>query len=231
MAVDFNFEIKRSDRRKTMSLQIRDGRVQVMVPTRTPERRIQALLDQHTPWIHKKLEEQAARPTSRPKAYVAGEVYCFLGEDYQLKIVEGAPWPTERSGENLIVTLPARFADGGREAKVKDRLYQWYRQSALEEFRVRTESCARRLAVSPKLVKVKAYKRRWGSCSVSGEITYNWRLIMAPAMVVDYVVAHVVAHLIQHYHSPAFWRIVEGLMPYYRRQQAWLNKNGGTLAL
>jgi hypothetical protein len=85
--------------------------------------------------------------------------------------------------------------------------------------------------VAASAVKVKAYKRRWGSCSSSGELSYNWRLVIAPAAVVDYVVAHEVAHLLEHNHSPDFWRIVKGLMPNYRVQQAWLNKNGGTLAI
>jgi predicted metal-dependent hydrolase len=81
------------------------------------------------------------------------------------------------------------------------------------------------------LGNVKSYKRRWGSCSTSGEISYNWRLVIGPAEVMDYVVVHEVSHMLEHNHSPAFWRIVKDLMPNYREQQAWLNKFGGTLAI
>ncbi|MDP7547577.1 MAG: SprT family zinc-dependent metalloprotease [Alphaproteobacteria bacterium] len=233
MAADyaFEFEIKRSRRRKTLCLQIREGQVQVMVPARTPERQIKALLDKHTPWVHRKLREQAARPAATPKAYVQGEIYTYLGLGYRLKIVQGPPWPAERVGGDLVVTLPARLADGARQAKVKERLCEWYRQAALEEFQARTQCYSRRLGVAPSTVKVKSYKRRWGSCSARGEISYNWRLIIAPGPVVDYVAAHEVAHLIQHNHSPDFWRLVAGLMPDFRRQQAWLNEFGGTLAI
>ncbi len=233
MAADyaFDFEIKRSQRRKTLCLQIRDGHVQVMVPTRTSARQIRALLHKHTPWIHRKLREQAARPAATPKAYVQGEIYSYLGEDYRLKIIEGPPWPAERVDGDLVVTVPASLADGARQDKVKDRLYQWYRQAALEEFQARTECYGRRLGVAPGAVKVKSYKRRWGSCSAKGEICYNWRLIIAPGPVVDYVAAHEVAHLVQHNHSPDFWRLVEGLMPDFRRRQAWLNMNGATLSI
>jgi len=233
MATDyeFEFEIKRSQRRKTLCLQIREGQVQVIVPTRTPERQIKALLDKHTPWIHKKLREQAARPAATPKAYVHGEIYTYLGEDHRLQIIEGPHWPAERIDSDLVVTVPASLADGVREAKVRDRLYEWYRQSALEELQARTECYSRRLGAAPTSVKVKSYKRRWGSCSAGGEISYNWRLIIAPGPVVDYVAAHEVAHLVQHNHSPDFWRLVEELMPDYRHQQAWLNKNGATLAI
>lgn len=231
MAIDFEFEIKRSQRRKTLCLQIRDGQVQVMVPARTGERQIQSLLHKHTPWIHRKLQEQAARPAATPKAYVNGEIYSYLGKGHRLKIIDGPPWPAERVARDLVVTVPAKLAREARQAKIKERLYEWYRQSALEEFQARTEHYSQRLGVAPTSVKVKSYRRRWGSCGARGDISYNWRLIIAPVPVVDYVAAHEVAHLVQHNHSPEFWRLVEGLMPDYRSQQAWLNKNGGTLAI
>jgi hypothetical protein len=148
-----------------------------------------------------------------------------------LKIIDGPPWPAERVARDLVVTVPAKLAREARQAKIKERLYEWYRQSALEEFQARTEHYSQRLGVAPTSVKVKSYRRRWGSCGARGDISYNWRLIIAPVPVVDYVAAHEVAHLVQHNHSPEFWRLVEGLMPDYRSQQAWLNKNGGTLAI
>ena len=119
MAADyaFDFEIKRSQRRKTLCLQIRDGHVQVMVPTRTSARQIRALLHKHTPWIHRKLREQAARPAATPKAYVQGEIYSYLGEDYRLKIIEGPPWPAERVEGDLVVTVPVNLARGARQAE------------------------------------------------------------------------------------------------------------------
>ena len=230
-APNFNFEVKRSTRRKTLCLQIRDGHVQVMVPVRTPERQITALVDKHSDWIEKKLAEQAARPKAPPRYYEAGEIYRYLGQELELEIVDGAPWPAEIVGRGLVVTIPKRLHGAARQAKVKQRLHELYRQAALAEFQARTESCCGRLGVAASAVKVKAYKRRWGSCSSSGELSYNWRLVIAPAAGVDYVVAHEVAHLLEHNHSPDFWRIVKGLMPNYRVQQAWLNKNGGTLAI
>ncbi len=228
---NFHFEVKRSTRRKTLCLQVRDGQVQVMVPDRTPEGQITALVHKHSDWIEKKLAEQAARPKAPPRSYITGEIYQFLGRGHELKIIDGAPWPAEIVGRKLVITIPKRSQDADRQAKIKQRLQEFYRQAALEEFQARTEHCCGHLGVRASAVKVKTYKRRWGSCSSSGELSYNWRLVMAPAAVVDYVVAHEVSHLLEHNHSPDFWRIVEGLMPNYREQQAWLNKNGGTLAI
>jgi len=229
--LDFDFEVKRSARRKTLCLQIRDGHVQVVVPTRTPDRQINALVKKHKDWVNKKLGEQLARPNAAPKAYVAGERFGYLGAEHRLKIVEGAHWPLERVGQELVVTLPARLQGAARCSKVKERLHEWYLLAALEQFQERTDIYSRRLGVTPTLVQVKSYKRRWGSCSTGGEISYNWRLVIGPAEVMDYVVAHEVSHMLEHNHSPAFWRIVEDLMPNYREQQAWLNKFGGMLAI
>lgn len=228
---DFDFEVKRSTRRKTLCLQIRDGHVQVMVPARTPQRQITDLVDKHSPWIRKKLKEQAARPKADERFYVDGEIYRYLGEEYQLKIIDGAPWPAEIVGRQLIVTVPARLHGEARRSKVRERLHELYRQAALEEFQIRSERFGRRIDVNAGAVKVKTYKRRWGSCSSRGELSFNWRLIIAPAGVVDYVAAHEVAHLVEHNHSKNFWRIVEDLMPNYRDQQAWLKLNGGTLTI
>ncbi|HJM93503.1 MAG: SprT family zinc-dependent metalloprotease [Alphaproteobacteria bacterium] len=227
----FDFEVKRSTRRKTLCLQIRDGHVQVMVPARTPERQITALVNKHTDWIEKKLAEQAARPKAPSRSYVNGEIYFFLGQEHELEIVDGAPWPAKIVRGKLVVTIQKRLSDLERQAKVKQRLHELYQQAALEEFQTRTEYYGRRLFVRASDIRVKSYKRRWGSCSNNGELSYNWRLVIAPAAVLDYVAAHEVSHLVEHNHSLEFWRIVEELMPSYREQKVWLKLNGGTLAI
>src|SRR5690606_4279045 len=72
-------------------------------------------------------------------------------------------------------------------------------------------------------------RSRWGSCSAAGDLMYSWRLVMAPAEVLDYVAAHEVAHLAEMNHSPAFWDVVARLCPDYRRHRTWLRANGGAL--
>ncbi|MBT6428108.1 MAG: M48 family metallopeptidase [Rhodospirillaceae bacterium] len=226
---DFEFEVKRSARRRTLCLQIRDGQVQVMVPTRTPDRQIQSLVNKNSDWIKRKLREQAARPKAVPKKFVDGESYTYLGQEHVLRVVEGAPWPAELVAGEIIVTRPARLDEEARRAAVERRLHEWYRLMALEAFEASVEHYTEKLDVMVKAIKVKAYKRRWGSCSARGELSFNWRLIMAPAGVVDYVAAHEVAHLVHHNHSADFWAVVSDLMPDYRDQQVWLHKFGGLL--
>ena len=74
--------------------------------------------------------------------------------------------------------------------------------------------------------KIKNYKARWGSCSAKGDIGYNWKIVIAPRKIVDYVVFHELSHLLQHDHSERFWGQVEKYVPDYRECRSWLKKNG-----
>ena len=95
--------------------------------------------------------------------------------------------------------------------------------------RTKTEREDRRLSkvigVSPKSVSIKNYKSRWGSCSSNGELTYNWRIILAPHRIVDYVVVHELCHLLEHNHSPKYWKHVEHYVPNWREHRDWLRKH------
>lgn len=93
----------------------------------------------------------------------------------------------------------------------------------------RTALYAERMQVSYKRITIRDQKTRWGSCSAAGNLNFNWRLVLAPREVLDYVVIHELAHRIEMNHSAAFWRIVEAEMPDYRKFRDWLKKNGSFL--
>ena len=226
---NFTFEVKRSDRRNTSSLQIRDGQLQVMVPTRTPDRQIRALVDKHMEGGQRKLCEQAARPKARIRNFASGEYFPYLGEDYQLCIKTGAPWPAEMINDKIVVTVSVRLTESAMHSAIEERLHEWYRVMALEMFESRTRYYSGLLGVAVKAVKIKNYKRRWGGCNTRGELSFNWRLILAPPAIIDYVAAHEVAHLVHHNHSPNFWSVVAQLAPTYRHSRDWLKETGGLL--
>ena len=73
---------------------------------------------------------------------------------------------------------------------------------------------------------MKEYKARCGSCSSSGDVTYNWRIIIAPHQIVDYIVAHELCHLLEHNHGPKYWKLVQSVIPNYRDHREWLKVNG-----
>ncbi|WIY53242.1 SprT family zinc-dependent metalloprotease [Devosia sp. YIM 151766] len=106
------------------------------------------------------------------------------------------------------------------------RLYDWLKAEALADLVARSQVHAGRLGVEVKQVRLRSQSSRWGSCSSSGNINYNWRLILAPPFVLDYVAAHEVAHLVEMNHSPAFWRTVVRTLPEMERGRAWLKAHG-----
>ncbi len=93
----------------------------------------------------------------------------------------------------------------------------------------RAEYYARQMQVSYGRVAVKDQKTRWGSCSAKGNLNFNWRLILAPGEVLDYVVVHELAHRREMNHSVRFWNLVESVLPDYQQRKRWLKENGDRL--
>lgn len=109
------------------------------------------------------------------------------------------------------------------------RLYDWLKSEALADLAARSQFHAERLGVTVRQIRLRSQSSRWGSCSSTGAINYNWRLILAPPFVLDYVAAHEVAHLLEMNHSPAFWATVERTLPDMARGRAWLKAHGRQL--
>lgn len=87
------------------------------------------------------------------------------------------------------------------------------------------------MGVSPQSVGIKEYKSRWGSCSSSGDVSFNWRIIISPHHIVDYIVVHELCHLLEHNHGPKYWKHVERVIPNFNDCREWLKVNGERLAI
>lgn len=109
------------------------------------------------------------------------------------------------------------------------RLTDWLKRQARGDLTERSDYHGERLNLSYKAISMRAQSTRWGSCSSNGSLSYNWRLILAPEFVLDYVAAHEVAHLREMNHSQAFWDTVEETLPDMSRGRAWLKANGSAL--
>lgn len=101
-----------------------------------------------------------------------------------------------------------------------------YREKAREIFQAKAEYYSRVMGVTFGRIAIRDQKTRWGSCSEQGNLNFNWRLIFAPAGVLDYVVVHELAHRREMNHSARFWKVVEETMPEYRKYVRWLKENG-----
>jgi hypothetical protein len=123
---------------------------------------------------------------------------------------------------------PALFVPGAPEHRAR-RLTDWLKAEALRDLEARVAIHTQTLGVRASAVRLRAQATRWGSCSSQGRLNFNWRLILAPPHVLDYVAAHEVAHLLEMNHSPAFWRTVEKALPSMASGRAWLKAHGGEL--
>ncbi len=216
-------EIVRTRRKKTIALTVVDGGVRVLAPKRVSTEEVFALVRKKSDWIEKK----RLRPQFQQKTYSTGERFVVLDETVQLQVVDGKRSSIALQQGDLVVCLSPRVRK--RAEFVGSLIHGWYQQQAEETIGPRVNRYADQLDVTPRSVQVKNYKRRWGSCSSRGDLTFNWRIIIAPLPIVDYVVVHELCHLIHHNHRPEFWRCVESLLPDYRERQAWLKTHGWSL--
>ncbi|HHU50692.1 MAG TPA: M48 family metallopeptidase [Firmicutes bacterium] len=217
--------------RKTLEIRVLPaGIVRVVAPRGTTDRFIRNCLAQKAGWIRKKLAEAQARERLLPKReYTSGEVFLFLGEEVTLTVVGNAllqKATVRLDGQGtgagrLIVETPS-----GDRTVIKEALEEWYKQKAIEVFTKRIEFYGDKIGKKPERIKLSNATKRWGSCTSRGTTLLNWRVVMAPARVIDYLVVHELSHLIHMNHSAAFWRQVAEVIPDYREQKDWLKKNG-----
>ncbi len=112
------------------------------------------------------------------------------------------------------------------EENIKKSICEFYRQKAKIIFRKRVDIYRKNLNVYPKKITIRCQKTRWGSCSSDGNINFNYKILMAPVEIIDYVVVHELCHLVHMNHSKDYWRLVESIIPQYKSRRKWLKCNG-----
>lgn len=209
--------IIRSAKRSTIGIKIEpDGSITVTAPYLIPRFVINTLLKEKTDWIAQKQQLLLVRkPTDRETGYL------YLGKRYEVKL---------RQNKRTVVELEDKFYIAATNEKyVKNYVTNWYKQQARKVIVERVRLYAKRLDLTYKSVSLMEATTRWGSCSSQKNLNFNWKLIMAPLPVLDYVVTHELAHLVELNHSRAFWETVRKMFPIYREYRTWLKRYGHTL--
>lgn len=200
-----------------LSIDPRDGHVKLILPARANLAAGVRWVESKRAWIEATI---AALPTLKP--LMDGAHIPFEGGDYRLSWQAGAPRRVTIEGDRIIV--------GGPEELAVPRVLRWLRAEALEKLKAETAHYCRLAGVTPARIGIGDAKTRWGSCTATGDIRYNWRLILAPPEVRRATVAHEVGHRLHMDHSPAFHAAVARL---YGRdpapERAWLKANGASL--
>ncbi len=230
----FLLDCVQTDRKKTYSITLlaRDH-VRLRVPYGLSKGEIDQILERALPWIEKKRALYASRPMPEPKTYEEGEEFLYLGQGYCLEFDDTVEAQEVRlSGASLKLALPKDLSlPEEKKAHIRQALLVWYQKRAEEVLTKTTHQYEPLLGVRARSLKVRDYKARWGSCSARGDISYNWRLIMAPHRVIEYVVVHELCHILEHNHSKAYWQHVESILPDFRTDKTWLKMQGASLVV
>ncbi|MFA5961163.1 MAG: SprT family zinc-dependent metalloprotease [Parcubacteria group bacterium] len=216
-------KIIRSKRKNIALMVTHDAMLVVRAPMRTPLSYIEKMVEEKFAWIERKMREFERRPKATKKTFEAGEEFLYLGKRYKLEIVEGT---TIKVTEDHKLLFPRVFL-----WRAKARMHDWYKKQAQEAISERTKMIAGELNLKYCSLKISNAKTNWGSCGPKNSLNFNWRLIMAPEAVVDYVIIHELMHIPEKNHSQKFWNKVATVMPEYKTARKWLRENSKVLTL
>ena len=212
------YRIRRSPRARRVRVTVDpDGSVTVTLPGKAPERAAAEAVQELAPWIARRRRTfaRAAAEVARPIGTVP-----YLGADLALRPQPGRE-RVRRRGDVLLV--PA--------GDPRTALERFYRRAARAEIAPRLDAATARAGTRYRGLTIRGQRTRWASCSSEGGMSFNWRLLLAPAEILDYVVEHEVCHLEVMDHSPRFWALLESRAPDWRAHAAWLRLYGSTLVL
>lgn len=218
--------ISANTRATRLTLRIATGgkAVRVTTPPATPRAEVERFIERYKGWIEVRIAKLPA--PSSGQMLKAGAQIPILGVAH------------------LIVHVAARglteiktFDDGqqpqlivyGDSQHLPRRICDFLKKQAENTIAPLVANYANEVGRKPIILRYKDTKSRWGSCSYDGQLSFSWRIIMAPQGVVEYLVAHEVSHLIEMNHGPKFWALCAKLCPKYKQYQAWLKRNGQAL--
>jgi predicted metal-dependent hydrolase len=216
---DIEYTIRRSERARRVRVSVDPEKgVEVVLPRRASERSARRAVVELRPWIERRLREVEA---ARAAIDARDGTVPYLGTALTL-VPEPGRTRVHRRDDVLLVP----------EGDPREALERWYRRMARKEIEPRLDEAVEALGTRYTALTIRNQKTRWGSCSTTGAMSFNWRLLLAPdEEILDYVVWHEACHLEVMDHSPRFWSLLARQMPGYERPRRWLRRHGGTLML
>ena len=222
---DLEVTVKVSGRRRTVDLTVeRDATITAVVPPDTDEAWLARAITAKRPWLFAKLRERAETGLPRPREYVTGEGFPYLGRSYRLLLVDDGPAAVRLWRGRLELR---RDCVNGAAA----HLVRWYRTAGKPWLDKRAAPWAQRMTTEVATLRVRPLGYRWGSCSADGTVNVHWATMQLPPDLIDYVLVHELAHVHHHDHGPSFWRTVERAMPDASIRRVRLRRVGASLWL
>lgn len=221
------YTIKRSARAKQVRLEVSPETGLTVVVPRSCKLDLPDLLQRNKRWILGKLARRRQAQLLSARTLKSGDTISYLGQDLELLIRQNHSNATNAKLERHRLVVSLGLAAEGRLGSI---LEQWYRGQAAKLIKERADELSARLGLGYNRLVIRGQKTRWGSCSHRGNLSFNWRLIMAPQPVIDYVIIHELAHLKEMNHTERFWRLVAEQCPGWRAHKRWLKDHEAELA-
>ena len=196
-----------------------DAELIVRAPFNTSEENINKVVSKYKDRLQKTQKEVQLRNLKfNKKEFISGERFLYLGNYYNLKLVDNPEILLDFKEEFLLSKKYLLYT--------KNIFIIWYKRRAYEKISQRVKWYAQKNGFQYNKINITNAQKRWGSCSHQGNLSFTWRLIMAPLSIIDSVVAHELAHLEVKNHSKEFWSKVGILDPKYKKHKDWLKNNG-----
>jgi len=228
------YSLRRSNR-KSMGIAIeRDGAIIVTAPHQAKFNEIEKFVSEKKIWIYQKLAKKKTLNREKPRReFVNGQGFLYLGKSYRLKLIDNGKMKSARSPNVTMLRLWHGYFElaESEKANARNHFISWYRKQIKEQLKARIPRYDKRMGVTVKDTRILDLGHRWASCGRNGVINFNWRSVMAPVWVLDYILVHEMVHLIERGHTDRFWRLVSRVIPDYEEHALWLNENGADLDL
>jgi|LGVF01.2.fsa_nt_gb predicted metal-dependent hydrolase len=219
----FEYELVYTNR-KTIEIRIEpNGLVKLKLPMGASKKVVSHVFDKKATWIDEKVKFALSHALPR-RLYKTGEKVLFLGEKHTLKITRR---PTDKGkisfvDQEFILIVPENVTN----EFMRNMLIALYKKLLKRVILERIHHFQSSFSVLVNKVTIRDQKTRWGSCSSGRNLSFNYRLLMAPKGVIDYIVIHEMSHLEHMNHSKVFWQKVHEVMPDYKHHETWLKNNG-----
>jgi predicted metal-dependent hydrolase len=223
-----NYSLRYSQRARRLRISVSDEGVLLVLPVGFSAREGEKFLARNIDWVMQQVERRQKLAAKNARNHLPKDILLLRGNAVRVEIKEEpgrlSRARIEEKGDRLFIYLPV-----GKSSAAPIVLERWLRDLARSEIEAEVAQQARRMRQNPRSIAIRDQKTRWGSCSTSGTLSFNWRLIMVPPTVMQYVVIHELAHMSVPNHSADFWQVVGQYYPAYKEARSWLRKNAPLL--
>lgn len=198
------------------------GNVEVQAPKDTPDKSVIEVLEVNWELILQKSNEMKERLRGpKERTYEFGETFLYLGNSYPIQISHDESTQQDQVvfEENRLKIIVKQLED----ERIKQALKRFYYQQCKAIVEKSIQKYQSNFKVKPSSIRITDSKTNWGTCDSKRQLTFNWKLAMAPQQVIDYVVVHEMCHMVHMNHDRSFWRLVGKIIPEYKERENWLS--------